>query len=166
MTYQESIPIFDFTTGTEINHWKIINDDVMGGVSSSSIVLDDNGNGVFSGEISIENNGGFAMTRLPVSISLNANSKKIILRIKGDGKQYQFRIKANENQRYWYVQSFKTSTDWQLIELNLEDFYSSFRGYKLNKGNFTANKIKEVAILIGNKKEEEFKLTIDYIKTN
>ena len=42
--------------------------------------------------------------------------------------------------------------------------YPSFRGRKLNKSNFSESEIQEIAFLIGNKKEENFKLLIDKIE--
>lgn len=166
MIFQKSITIFDFNTDTDINDWSVTNDNVMGGISSSFTTLNREGNGIFAGKVSTENNGGFAMTRHVTSIHLKEGFEKLILRVKGDGKQYQFRIKSDKNQFYWYVQPFKTSTDWQLVTLDLKDFYPSFRGNRLRRANFSSNTIQEVAILIGNKKEENFKLTIDYIKVN
>ena len=41
--------------------------------------------------------------------------------------------------------------------------YPSFRGRRLNKSNFSDDKIQEIAFLIGNKKEENFQLLIDKI---
>ncbi|MFY7670000.1 CIA30 family protein [Tenacibaculum sp. MEBiC06402] len=156
--------LFDFSKTCDINNWYITNDDVMGGVSTSKITLNSNGHGVFQGKVSTENNGGFAMTKLPVSIDLNSMQKKIVLRVKGDSKNYQFRIKSKSYQRYSYVNSFQTQNEWETIELLLEDFYPAYRGYKLNKANFNWNRIEEIAILIGNKRDENFELEIDYIK--
>lgn len=158
--------LFDFNHQSNITEWYKTNDTVMGGVSNSSLKLNDEGNGVFSGYVSIENNGGFAMIRLPKKHTIAANEKYIKLRVKGDGKQYQFRLKSKENQRYWYVQKFQTKTNWQEILLPLQDFYPSFRGYRLDMNNFEGSVIQEVAILIGNKKNEEFALEIDYIQTH
>ena len=163
MTFNTELIVFDFDKETNINQWYQTNDDVMGGISSSKMLLDKNGNGVFTGNVSIENNGGFAMTRLPVKIELTADLKKIVLHVKGDGKEYQLRIKSNNNTKYWYIHSFKTSGSMQKIEIALNDFYPSFRGYKLDIENFSANNIEEIAILIGNKKNESFKLVIDKI---
>lgn len=163
MIFNSEIVVFDFDTQSNVNQWYQTNDDVMGGISNSKMSLDNSGNGVFFGKVSTDNNGGFAMTRLPVNISLDDHKSKIVLKLKGDGKKYQFRIKSKSNQRFWYVQSFQTSTKNEEIELPLSDFYASFRGYELNENNFSETKIKEIAILIGNKKNEEFKLEIDKI---
>lgn len=157
----DEIVIFDKNTNNQ--NWYITNDDVMGGVSNSSMKLDETKKMVFSGTVSLDNNGGFAMTRLPVNINLEDKKTKLVLKLKGDGKEYQFRIKSKSNQRFWYVQSFKTTTKITEIELPLADFYAAFRGYKLNEDNFSATTITEIAILIGNKKNEAFKLEIEKI---
>ena len=158
----DEIVIFDRQNNSQ--NWYITNDDVMGGLSKSKVYLNNNGAVVFSGSVSTKNNGGFAMTRFPVNVKLKNNSKlKLKLKVKGDGKQYQLRIKSKKYQRFWYVQSFKTSNKVEEIELKLSDFYPSYRGYKLNLLNFNEDKIHEVAVLIGNKKEEKFSLEIEKI---
>ena len=157
----DEIIIFDKNSSNQ--NWYITNDDVMGGISNSSMKLDEEKKMIFSGNVSLDNNGGFAMTRLPLNINFNAEKTKVVLKLKGDGKKYQFRIKAKNNQRFWYIQSFQTSKNTEEIELPLNKFYASFRGYKLNVDNFSATTITEIAILIGNKKNEKFKLEIERI---
>lgn len=157
----DEIIIFDKNSSNQ--NWYITNDDVMGGISNSSMKLDEEKKMIFSGNVSLDNNGGFAMTRLPVNINFNTKKTKVVLKLKGDGKKYQFRIKAKNNQRFWYIQSFQTSKSTEEIELPLNKFYASFRGYKLNVDNFSATTITEIAILIGNKKNENFKLSIEKI---
>jgi hypothetical protein len=56
-----------------------------------------------------------------------------------------------------------TSGEWQEIVIPLEDMYPSFRGRRLSKPNFSSDYIEEVTFLIGNKKDESFKLFIDKI---
>ncbi|WP_440881060.1 CIA30 family protein [Tenacibaculum sp. C7A-26P2] len=153
------VVIFDFSTDNHKN-WKITNDNVMGGVSTSSIEVNENKQGVFSGHISTENNGGFAMVRLKTNIKNVLNHKEIILFVEGDGKDYQFRLKTDNKLRHWYINTFKTTKEEQRIVLKLKDFYPSFRGEKLNIGNFNSNTINEIAFLFGNKKDESFKLKI------
>jgi NADH dehydrogenase [ubiquinone] 1 alpha subcomplex assembly factor 1 len=41
--------------------------------------------------------------------------------------------------------------------------YPSFRGTRLNMENFSQKAIEQISILIGNKKNENFKLIIDSI---
>ncbi len=166
MLLNSEIIIYNFKSHDNVSEWFQTNDDVMGGVSKSNMYLNKNGNGIFSGSVSTKYNGGFAMTRLPVSIKLDKKYTKILLRLKGDGKKYQFRIKADKRQRFWYVQEFQTSQEMQEIELPLQDFYATFRGYTLDIDNFSENTIGEIAILIANKKDENFKIEIETIKIN
>jgi hypothetical protein len=161
MFFNNEIIIFD--ANNYFQQWYTTNDDVMGGISNSSLKITENGNAEFSGTVSTENNGGFAMVRLPVNIKLKENNSKIVLKIKGDGKKYQLRIKSKRFQRYWYVASFQSTNKTQELEIPLKDFFPSYRGYRLNFENFSVEKLEEIAILIGNKKNENFKLIIEKI---
>ena len=159
----KKILVLDFNKEASAKNWTVVNDSVMGGVSSSEMKLDEKGKGVFEGEVSIENNGGFTLIKKYLSIKFTKEYSKIELRVKGDGKQYQFRIKSNLEENYWYIQKFTTENDWDVISLPLASFYPSQRGNRLSLENFNANQIEAIAFLIGNKKQEEFKLIIDTI---
>jgi hypothetical protein len=47
--------------------WRIVNDGVMGGLSTSNVRINDEGKISFSGNVSLDNNGGFASLRSPIS---------------------------------------------------------------------------------------------------
>jgi hypothetical protein len=97
------------------------------------------------------------------NIKANA-SQKLRIKIKGDGKTYQFRVRPSSNTYYSYVTSYQTTGEWEEIEIDLDSMYPVFRGRKLNLPNYNHERIGEFAILIGNKKAEEFRLIIDSIK--
>lgn len=156
--------IFDFNNKTNIENWIIVDDIVMGGKSSGNIKLNSEGQGVFEGSISLENNGGFSSVRYRFEKLQIKNSTQIILKIKGDGKKYQFRIKSNSEDKHSYIFPFSTSGKWQEIQVLLKDMYPSFRGRKLDQPNFANDYIEEITFLIGNKRQEEFKLLIDKIE--
>ena len=86
------------------------------------------------------------------------------MKIKGDGKKYQLRIKNNQSNFYSYITTFNTSGEWEELVISVNEMFPSFRGRKLNQANFSHNKIEEIAFLIANKKEENFKLMIDSIE--
>lgn len=155
--------IYVFTSNTNINEWRIVNDDVMGGVSNSSMVLTDAGHGQFSGHVSLANNGGFASIQHNTRIKLNDEDKFIVLRVKGDGKRYEFRLKGQISQSESYVHEFATSGEWQTIKLEISEFYPQFRGRKLSSSNFNFESIEQLSFLIANKQEEDFTLMIDWI---
>lgn len=155
--------IYTFSTQTNIKEWRIVNDGVMGGVSKSSLVLTDAGHGQFSGHVSLANNGGFASIQLNTSIKLTEDMKFIVLRVKGDGKRYEFRLTGERLQSESYVHQFATSGEWQNIKLAINEFYPQFRGRKLNLPNFNFKSIEQLSFLIANKQEEDFNLLIDWI---
>ena len=159
----KSVTIFNFSSDSNSNEWKIINDGVMGGRSQGSITINEEGHGVFQGTISLENYGGFSMVQYAFS-PLNTNPQnQFILRIKGDGKRYQFRVKTNQSDRHAYVAYFTTTGQWQTIKIQFKSMYPTFRGQKLNYPNFPGTQMAEIGYLIGNKKAEEFQLLIDNI---
>ncbi len=159
-----AIVIFDFNVNSNIENWTVVDDGVMGGNSSSKFFLDNTGNGVFKGTVSLENNGGFCSVRYyPKPVSLKDN-KIFSIRLKGDGKKYQFRVKSKRNDYYSYIYEFQTSTDWQTIEIPIADLHASFRGRKIDIANYDGNNLEEIAFLVGNKKNETFELIIDKIE--
>ena len=160
----ETGSIFNFSEEAPIQNWRIVNDGVMGGLSKSSIQLTAENHGKFSGIVSLENNGGFASVQLPTDIDLEKSNKVVVLRIKGDGKSYQCRLKGAKNQSESYVQVFETNGEWQTIQLQLKDFYPQFRGRKLDAPNFNFERIEQFSFLIANGKAENFELLIDYIE--
>lgn len=85
------------------------------------------------------------------------------MRIKGDGKMYQFRIKERLEQPFSYIHEFQTSGEWETIRIPLAAFYPSFRGHTLNMPNYNGESMQEVTFLIGNKKKEYFALEIERI---
>ena len=155
--------IFDFNHNTNTNDWKIIDDVVMGGNSNGKFTIDNDGNGVFSGDVSLENNGGFSSLRYQFNKINTTKDSKVTIRLKGDGKDYQFRIKNNRNTYYSYITSFKTTGNWENIIINLKDLYPSFRGRTMNSPNFGGDSFEEIVFLIGNKKNESFNLILDRI---
>ena len=156
--------IFNFNKSSDIKNWIVIDDVVMGGKSSGSFKLNSDGYGVFLGDISLENNGGFSSVRYRFEKILINKSTKISIRIKGDGKKYQFRIKSNSADYYSYISPFSTTGEWQEIEIPLKDMYPSFRGRKLDQPNFSNDTFEEITFLIGNKNKEKFQLLIDKIE--
>ena len=155
--------IYHFDNEVNLKEWVIVNDDVMGGVSKSNLNINKDGNGVFGGKISTAYNGGFASVRYNCKRIYIKDNKSIRLKIKGDEKEYQLRIKANTDDYYSYLLPFKTSGKWEEIIIPLKEMYASFRGRRLDVKNFNNDYIEQITFLIGNKKNESFNLIIDSI---
>jgi hypothetical protein len=152
--------LYDFHDMDRASGWIIINDGVMGGLSKGNISLDSDGNGLFWGHVSLANNGGFSLARLSLSAVSVKGKTKVVLELKGDEKNYQFRLKNQRNQMHSYVKTFQTSGTWERIEIPFEELEPRFRGRHLNLPPFPADQIEEIGLLIGNKAEEDFQLTI------
>jgi NADH dehydrogenase [ubiquinone] 1 alpha subcomplex assembly factor 1 len=155
--------IYTFSTQANSKEWRIVNDGVMGGISKSSLVVTNAGHGKFAGHVSLANNGGFASIQLNRSIKLAEGQQFIVLRVKGDGKRYEFRLTGDASQYESYVHPFATSGEWENIRLPISEFYPQFRGRKLNIPNFNFKSIEQLTFLIANKQEEDFELLIDWI---
>lgn len=161
---QNTMILYDFNTDSSSNDWIIVDDVVMGGRSNGNFYINEAGNGIFEGEISLENNGGFSSVRHNCKTVDASNCSKIRLRVKGDGNRYQLRVKSKRGDYYSYAAYFQSSNNWEDIDIPFEAMAPVFRGRQLDIPNFPGDTIEEVAILIGNKKAQYFKLQIDKIE--
>ena len=155
--------IYDFSEKSSLRYWSVVDDGVMGGVSQGSLRINYEGHGVFSGYVSLENYGGFSSIRYnttPVSV---VGYEFLSIKVFGDDKDYQIRIKSDYYDRHVYVKSFYAESKWQEILIPLNQMKPQFRGRKLRMKNFKDDSIVEVGILIGNKVQEDFTLFIDQI---
>ena len=155
--------IYVFSPKTNIREWRNVDDGVMGGISKSNIKLTEAGHGEFSGSVSLANNGGFGSIQMYKSIKRPTEKKFIVLRVKGDGKNYEFRLKGGIYQSHSYVHQFATSGEWETIKLEISEFFPQLRGRRLNIPNFNFETIEQISFLIANSREEDFKLLIDWI---
>ncbi|WP_170293838.1 CIA30 family protein [Kordia antarctica] len=158
------ITLINFTKTSNLSNWYVIDDGVMGGMSQGNFKLNEEGNAVFSGTVKLENNGGFSSIRYEIGNTAISGKTTVLIRLKGDGKKYQFRVKQNENDKHSFITQFETSGDWEIIEIPLNTLYPSYRGRKLAVGNFSANYLEELGFLIGNKKKEAFQLELESVK--
>ena len=86
---------------------------------------------MFSGDVSLENNVGFSSVQYsfdPIDVTPYRTG---CLRVKGDGKTYQFLVEAERDVRHYYVYEFQTSRAWQTIEVPLADMVAAYRGERL-----------------------------------
>lgn len=160
----EAKKIYQFNSNSEKKDWRIVNDGVMGGLSKGKFEINSSSNGLFSGSVSLENNGGFTMIQHELQKPIKVkNATKLKLELKGDGKNYQFRVKSKLNEYYSYVKYFETKGEWETVDIPLSDLEASFRGGKLDMPSFDQKEIAQIAFLISNKKAETFELEIKSI---
>ena len=159
--------LIDFKNADERENWQIINDGVMGGISQSEIVFNDTGTATFQGRISLENNGGFASTRSKSHSYRLYGFMGIHVRIRGDGKEYQLRVRTdNRLDGISYRFRFATQPEtWLNIRVPFSEFVPTFRGRILsNVSPISPDQIQQVGFLISDKQAGIFRIEIDWIK--
>lgn len=157
------LTIIDFNNNSNISNWQVVDDVVMGGTSNGNFQLNKDGHAVFSGEVSLENNGGFSSVQYTFDALDITNYKTVCIKLKGDGKNYQFRLKKDQNDYYSYKKEFTTNGDWQTVKLQLATLQPTYRGRSLDMPNFDSKSIEQLTFLIANKKPQSFKLVLDKI---
>ena len=154
--------LFEFIPGEP--EWSVINDGVMGGVSTSSVRVV-NGVLVFSGRVRLENNGGFASNRSSASKYDLTAFDGIALRARGDGKKYGLNISTASAGRVLYRATFQTTqNEWQEIRIPFSSLIPTRFGNALSGPDFDAKTIESFGFIIANKRAEEFRLEVDWIR--
>jgi len=157
----DTIPLLDTNGKTSKIKWNIVNDTVMGGRSSSRWSKNSSALS-FEGFLSLENNGGFASVRHDLDNINLSSTDGIFIKVKGDGRKYQFRIRSQASRWANYSQEFKTKKDTvQSFFLPYKDFKPSWRGRSVrNVPTLTGKDVRGIGFLLGDKVQGKFKLDI------
>ena len=157
----DTIPLLVSNGKTSKLKWNIVNDTVMGGRSSSRW-SDKSSTLSFEGFLSLENNGGFASIRHDLNNINLSGTEGIFIKVKGDGRKYQFRIRSQASRWANYSQEFKTKKDTvQTFYLPYKDFKPSWRGRSVrNVPTLTGKDVRGIGFLLGDKIQGKFKLDI------
>ena len=157
--------LFDFDG--EDPSWYTVNDDVMGGISTSSVSVENDGDYLtFSGDLSLENNGGFASTRSDWSEYNLEDYDGIMLRVRGDGQVYRFRIRTEQTgSNISYTALFATEENkWQDVFIPFSEMVPLYFGYVVNDaGPLSSESIRSFGLMLSHKQEGEFLLEVDQI---
>lgn len=76
--------------------WDVVNDGVMGGVSSGRAEVLADGGVRFSGVLSLENNGGFASVRSAGGLGPLVGTDGLRLTVLGDGREWQVTVRRDD----------------------------------------------------------------------
>ena len=161
--------IFDFTITTNSPFWQIVNDDVMGGVSTSQFQVIPNGGAVFSGVVSLENNGGFASVRSSPMRQNLSGLDAFVVRLGGDGRRYKFTVRTEtgfDTPIYQCALATKRG-EWEEHWLPFQDFIPTFRGRVLTGvPPLDPARVTSVGFLISDKQDGSFQLEVEWIKAS
>lgn len=157
--------LFDFEDTNVAEVWRTVNDRVMGGRSIGRIKAIDS-KLEFFGTLSLENNGGFASIRALQNNMALSPDETVVLRVRGDGRQYQFNLFTETNLGgYSYRQPFDTQKgQWIEVRLPVDRFLATWRGREVPDQKLSPKNVKGMGFLLGDKKAGPFKLEVDWIR--
>ena len=157
--------LFDFQTTNHIP-WQVVNDDVMGGRSTSRW-LKTNRFAVFQGLVSLENNGGFASVRSQPARHDLVGCEAFVIRARGDGLRYKFLVRAEQGVDGVLYQSAFTAkrAEWEDHRLPLTGFLATYRGRMLpGEPPLDPWKVRSLGLLVSDQQAGPFHLEIAWIK--
>ncbi len=158
--------LVNFDNGPQELRWVAVNDGVMGGQSSGELLVE-NGELKFRGHLSLANNGGFASVRsVGRDFDLN-DASVVVLRVRGDGRVYQLRLATDARYRgvsISYGAEFETTAgEWTEVRLLLASLTPTVRVSRLQGPPLDSSQIREIGLLIADKREGAFMLAVDWI---
>lgn len=170
VTAQTVVRLYEFSDSAAVRDWRIVNDGVMGGLSSSrvsAVTLQSGDTAMrFVGNISLRNNGGFASVRSAATDSLGLDlGKTIAMRIKGDGRRYTLTLYPPDRRAaFSYQMDFATIPgQWSEVNLPVNQFVAHSFGRPLPNAPLQADRINSIGILLADKQPGSFELLVDWI---
>ena len=160
---KETMKIIDFSRGDVT--WPHINDGVMGGISSGEMYAAD-GYATFRGTVSFDNNGGFSSVRSQAVVHDLSAFEGLILRVRGDGKRYGFRLKidASFDGVSYQFQIEPPAGKWVEISAPFTDFIPVYRGRVVeDHPPLDPSRIATFGLIIS-RQEGPFRIDIESVK--
>lgn len=158
--------LINFDNSPQEPGWVAINDGVMGGRSSGGAVVA-GGQLQFSGSLSLENNGGFASVRSVGRAFDLSGATAVVLRVRGDGRRFQLRLATDARYRGVAVSfgaEFGTCAgEWTEVRVPLQSLKATVRGSALHGQQMDPSQVREIGVLIADKREGAFALAVDWI---
>ena len=158
--------IVSFVDPINAFEWMVVNVNVMGGVSRSSVSINPDGYMLFNGDVSLEYGGGFASVRSSYENWGIGNFDGFVIKVWGDGKSYQFRCRMGNNfNGVAYRHYFQTNNEnWQEIRLPFSKFVPTYRGRILSDVKpLDPMAIRNLGLMISDKQSGNFNLKIAWI---
>jgi len=107
------VSAFAFPSAESVNEWFVVNDTVMGGVSSGRLGWE-NAALVFTGDLSLDNNGGFASIRSPfldpAVVVAWAERDGLTVEVGGDGRTWTMEVRTDFGDGGW-ISAIPTSAE-------------------------------------------------------
>jgi NADH dehydrogenase [ubiquinone] 1 alpha subcomplex assembly factor 1 len=151
-------PLLDFSKLEVVRTFRVINDEVMGGVSTSRLGPAP-GALRFEGEVSTRNNGGFASFRGPLRVP--AEAAALLLTVRGDGQRYKLTLKLDDGSGTpQYQAAFVAPREWQTLRFTPADFAASFRGRAVVAPGVRFADVQYFGLLISDRQAGAFRIEL------
>jgi NADH dehydrogenase [ubiquinone] 1 alpha subcomplex assembly factor 1 len=159
-------PLMQFDGSPTEPRWVAVNDGVMGGLSQGGPEVRD-GHLRFRGALSLANNGGFSSVRTVGQAFDLSGATAVVLRVRGDGRPYQLRLATSARFRgiaVSYGGEFTTQAgQWTEVRVPLDVLVPTVRGFRLDGPPFDPADVREIGLLIADKREGAFALDVDWM---
>ena len=145
MANEKSLSLFE-----NPESWRLVTDNVMGGVSSGDIKLDNSGDQsciFLSGKVSTANNGGFIQAAIDVPEKFSgelSNYEGVEIKVKGNNQPYNIHLRTSNLWFPWqsYRVTFTAGDQWQSLKFP----FSTFVPYKTTS-RLQPGKIKRLGVV-------------------
>ncbi len=136
----EEVLVIDDRSSTDYrsslsSSWRLITDDVMGGVSRAELTLDRvAGRNCLRlrGDVRLDNNGGFVQAALDLKGTAAANAGRyqgLLLDVYGNGEEYNLHLRSGDTWLPWqaYRATFRAEAGWHTLHVP----FSAFKPYRI-----------------------------------
>ena len=135
----------------DIDSWRFVKDQVMGGKSDGSMILKESTNQNFdyisaTGKVSTDG-GGFLMFRKEIDADNLNDFSKIKFKARGNNEKYFIHIKTKGSIFPWvrYLSEFDVTEEWQDFEIEFDEFIR-YSNKNPKKRNLNPKKIKLIGV--------------------
>jgi len=171
MISMTSYPLFSktiasFENPSDLRNWGVVNDSVMGGISTSRFEQTADGNLLFQGVLSLENNGGFVSIRnRPGSFDLQ-NVEGFIIKARGDGRTYYLDLRVSGQMTSGsFRAAFRTEKDtWTETFVPTSKFVRQSFGRPFPDIPLNPSDVNSIGFTLSDKNPGPFKLEIEYVR--
>ena len=147
----------------DIDSWRFVKDQVMGGKSDGSMILKESMNQNFDyisakGNVSTDG-GGFLMFRKEINADNLNNFSKLNFKARGNNEKYFIHIKTKGSIFPWvrYLSEFDVTEEWQDFEIEFDEFIR-YSNKNPKKRNLNPKKIKLIGVEASGR---DFEMDID-----
>lgn len=159
-------PVISFESPAEVQAWRAVNDDVMGGRSRGGSVIEES-QLVFTGSINTKG-GGFSSVRREMEPGALDGARAFIVSMKSDGRTYQLiaRTSVRFGGRYVSYQAaipMSPEGEWSNVRVVLSDFVPRVFGRIVPADEILPADVTEIGFIIADGVDGDFALSVKSI---